>query len=110
MRRQQNKAVTREKKSSNRELIRINLSQNHGFLFIGFVSKFINDLKTHQGGEKKMRWLRKETGQSTLEYVIVLTAIIAAIILALPVIRDRVQQSYEHAASEMSDQVGKINY
>jgi len=57
-----------------------------------------------------MRWLRKETGQSTLEYVIVLTAIIAAIILALPVIRDKVRASYEYAASEMNDQVGKINY
>jgi len=53
MRRRRNKAVPIEKEFSNRELIRVNLSQNHGFLFIGFVSKFINNLRTHQGGEKK---------------------------------------------------------
>lgn len=57
-----------------------------------------------------MRRLNKRNGQSILEYTIVLTAIIAGIILAVPVIREKVQASFEKAATEMEEQVNKINY
>ncbi len=57
-----------------------------------------------------MRWLRKSRGQSTLEYVIVLTAIVAAVIAATPVIREKVQGVFEHATDEMGQQVEKLDY
>ena len=57
-----------------------------------------------------MRRLRNKTGQSTLEYVVVLTAIIAAVMLAVPKIQGHVQTAFEHAAKEMEDGVKKINY
>lgn len=53
--------------------------------------------------------LRKKA-QSTLEYVIVLTAIIAVVVVfAAGVFRTKVQNSLEHAATEMQKQVNKIN-
>jgi len=50
-------------------------------------------------------------GQSTLEYVIVLTAIIAVVIaFASTFLKQRVQSSLEHVATQMDDQVGRIQY
>ncbi len=57
-----------------------------------------------------MRRLLNRRGQSTLEYVVILTAIIAAVILAVPKIKQAVQGSFEHAADEMEVQVKKIDY
>ncbi len=57
-----------------------------------------------------MRRIFYRNGQSTLEYVIVLTAIIAGIILAAPTIKEKVQGAFEHASSEMEEQVEKIDY
>ena len=57
-----------------------------------------------------MRRLLNRRGQSTLEYVVILTAIIAAVILAVPKIKQAVQGSFEHAADEMETQVKKIDY
>ena len=66
-------------------------------------------IKITQGGEEMRRLLHKK-GQSTLEYVIVLTAIIAAIILAVPAIKQKVQNAFEHAADEMEEAVEEIDY
>jgi len=57
-----------------------------------------------------MRRIKGRAGQSTLEYVIVFTAIIAAVLLAVPMIREKVQAAFEHAATEMGEQVDKLEY
>lgn len=60
-----------------------------------------------KGGEKML----KSKGQSTLEYVLVLTAIIAGIIFAASrFIQPRVQSSLDHVTQEMDDQVGRIRF
>ena len=54
---------------------------------------------------------RKNKGQSTLEYVIILTAIIAGIIYAATqFLQPRVQSSLDSATNEMQKQVGKIKF
>lgn len=51
----------------------------------------------------------KRTGQSTLEYVLVLTAIIAVVVVfASGFLRTRVQSSLEHVANQMESQVNKV--
>jgi uncharacterized protein (UPF0333 family) len=53
----------------------------------------------------------KKKGQSTLEYVIVLTAIIAVVLtFAAVFLRQRVQGSLEHVANQMEQKVNEINY
>ena len=70
---------------------------------------FKNSLETCRGGGKMRRLITKK-GQSTLEYVIVLTAIIAGVMLAVPKIKQTVHNAFEHAATEMEEQVDKIDY
>jgi uncharacterized protein (UPF0333 family) len=54
--------------------------------------------------------LRKKA-QSTLEYILVFTAIIAAIIFAATkFIQPRVQSSLDHVANEMEEGVKRINF
>lgn len=54
--------------------------------------------------------LRKK-GQSTLEYVVVLTAIIAVVLaFAAGFLRTRVKGSLEHVSTEMEEQVRKIDF
>jgi len=54
--------------------------------------------------------LRTRKGQSTLEYVIVFTAIVAAIILfANTLMRQRVGASLDHVSDQMQMQVEKID-
>jgi len=49
-------------------------------------------------------------GQSTLEYVLVLTAIIAAIVVvAMSVLRPRVNDSMTYVADQMNTAVHRIN-
>ena len=49
--------------------------------------------------------------QSTLEYVLVLTAIIAAVIFAASMfIKPKVQSSLEHVSNQMESQVKKIDF
>ncbi len=57
-----------------------------------------------------MRRIFNKRGQSTLEYVIVLTAIVAAVIAAATTIKSKVTSSFTHAANEMDDAVKKITY
>lgn len=50
-------------------------------------------------------------GQSTLEYVIVLTAIIAVVIAFAGIfLRGKVQNSLEHVSQQMENQAQKISY
>ncbi len=53
----------------------------------------------------------RKRGQSTLEYVLILTAIIGAIILAATrFIKPRVEGSLDHVSQEMSNQVDRIKF
>lgn len=53
----------------------------------------------------------QKKGQSTLEYIIVLTAIVAAIIVvANTVIKDRVSNMFGHVANQAETAVRKINF
>jgi hypothetical protein len=62
--------------------------------------------KSTRGGDKM-----NKKGQSVLEYVIILTAVVAVIIIfANGFLRTRVQNSLEHASTEMEDQVNKISF
>lgn len=55
--------------------------------------------------------MRKRKAQSTLEYVIVLTAIVAAIILAATkFIQPRVENSLDTITQKMTDQIGKVSF
>jgi uncharacterized protein (UPF0333 family) len=50
-------------------------------------------------------------GQSTLEYVLVLSAIIAAIIFAtITFMRPRLQTSMNHVTNQMANQIQKIRF
>jgi hypothetical protein len=55
------------------------------------------------GGGKMRRLGRK--GQSVLEYVLILTAIIAGIILASGAIKDRMNETLTHAGGQIEDAV-----
>jgi Flp pilus assembly pilin Flp len=59
-----------------------------------------------EGGDKMVN--RK--GQSTLEYVLILTAIIGAVVLASKMVGTKVQNSLEHVSNEMESQVGRIHF
>ncbi len=53
----------------------------------------------------------KKRGQSTLEYILVLTAIIAGIIFAATqFVRPRVEGSLNHVTQEMQNQVNRIHF
>lgn len=53
----------------------------------------------------------KNKGQSTLEYVIILTAIVAGIIIAANMaVGPKVSSSLEHVSGQMEKAVQKINY
>lgn len=52
-----------------------------------------------------------KTGQSTLEYVIILTAIIAVILVFAGVfLRTKVKSSMEHVTTQMDNEVKHIDY
>jgi len=48
-------------------------------------------------------------GQSTLEYVIILTAIVAAVIVGAKVVGGKVGNSMSSVATKMDDKVSTIN-
>ncbi|MBL7081313.1 MAG: class III signal peptide-containing protein [Candidatus Omnitrophica bacterium] len=49
--------------------------------------------------------------QSTLEYIIIFTAVVAAIIIfANTVMKKKVQSSLEHVADQMESEVKKIDF
>jgi uncharacterized protein (UPF0333 family) len=53
----------------------------------------------------------KKSGQSTLEYVLILTAIVGAIIItATKFVKPKVEGSVEHVSNEMADQVDRIKF
>jgi Flp pilus assembly pilin Flp len=51
----------------------------------------------------------KRTGQSTLEYVIILTAIVAAVIIGSRMVGSKVESSMNSVATKMDTKVGSIN-
>jgi len=54
--------------------------------------------------------MRKKKGQSTLEYVIILTAIIAAIVFAAATfLKPKVESSYGHVSNQMEQGVQQLN-
>ena len=55
--------------------------------------------------------LRSKKGQNVLEYVIILTVIIAAIILASKAyLKPSVEKSVKHVSDQMEKQVEKIDF
>lgn len=53
----------------------------------------------------------RNRGQSTLEYVLVLTAIIAGVVFAATkFVKPRVESSMDHVTQEMDTQVKKIKF
>ena len=50
----------------------------------------------------------KRSGQSTLEYVIILSAIVLAILAARPIIRNAVNRGMTDATSSMQDATGRL--
>lgn len=81
---------------------------NSVIFYLSILSKFtkaFRNTKNFKGGEKMTR-----RGQSTLEYVIILTAIIAAVIIAAKFLQNKVQSSSEHVATEMEAGVNKIDF
>lgn len=54
---------------------------------------------------------RRNKGQSSLEYALVLVAIIAAILIAAnKFVKPRVESSMDHVSGEMDKQVGRIQF
>ena len=54
---------------------------------------------------------RAKKGQSVLEYVLVITAVIAAILVVVLVfLKPRVQDSMGAATQEMADKIGQLQY
>jgi Flp pilus assembly pilin Flp len=51
----------------------------------------------------------KRNGQSTLEYVIILTAIVAAVIIGSRMVGTKVESSMNSVATKMDTKVGSIN-
>jgi len=61
-------------------------------------------MKQKWGGESKMRRLLKRGGQSTLEYLIVLVGIVAAIILAKAYVQGRVETALNAAGDKIVEE------
>lgn len=54
--------------------------------------------------------MRTRRGQSTLEYVIILAAVIGAIIVVASVLRPKIQNSYDNLGNKMQDKVNEVNF
>lgn len=59
------------------------------------------------GGEKMLR-LRK--GQSTLEYVIILAAVVGAIIAVAAALKPKIVDSYDTLGSTMADKISSVSF
>lgn len=54
--------------------------------------------------------MRKRRAQSTLEYVIILAAVIGAIIAVAAMLKPKIQGSYDTLGSKMESKVGAVNF
>ncbi|MBP7215875.1 MAG: class III signal peptide-containing protein [Candidatus Omnitrophica bacterium] len=87
---------------------RVTESQKFLLSVFYFVDKNeFNKVFKNGGGEEKML---KRKGQSTLEYVLILTAIIAAVIVVARAIGTNVQTSLTSVGTEMQKQAAKIKF
>lgn len=71
--------------------------------------KLKNVLKS-KSEDKEVRKMFRKKGQSTLEYVIVLTAIVAAVILGARYLGGRVQTSMTTMGDRMNEEVTSIHF
>lgn len=55
-----------------------------------------------------MRKFRK--GQSTLEYVIILAAVVGAIIAVGALLKPRIQNSYDNLGGKMETKIGEVTF
>jgi len=53
---------------------------------------------------------RSRRGQSTLEYVIILTAVIGAIILVANMLKPKLSSTYNNLTDKMSDKVDTVSF
>lgn len=49
-------------------------------------------------------------GQSTLEYVIILAAVVGAIIMVGVLLHPKLRDSYDTLSNKMQDKVGEVNF
>ena len=54
--------------------------------------------------------LKRMKGQSTLEYVIILAAVVGAIILVANALKPKVEQTYGGLGDKMRDKVGQVSF
>ncbi|MEK6528871.1 MAG: hypothetical protein AABZ36_08335 [Nitrospirota bacterium] len=50
------------------------------------------------------------SGQSTLEYVIILAAVVGAIIVVASQLKPKIQASYDNLGTKMQTKVGQVNF
>ena len=58
-----------------------------------------------------MRLLKNKNGQSTLEYVIVLSAIVAAVVIGAAVVKDKILNEdgmFDTAGEKITDYTGRL--
>jgi len=53
---------------------------------------------------------RTRSGQSTLEYVIILAAVVGAIIVVAAALKPKVQSSYNDLGDKMQSKVGQVTF
>lgn len=53
---------------------------------------------------------RLKKAQSTLEYVIILTAIVGAIVLVATALKPKVQGSYDTLGNKMQDKIDQVDF
>ena len=68
----------------------------------------MNEINRSLGGEGKMRRLFKRGGQSTLEYLIVLVGLVAAIILAKNYVQGRVETALNAAGDKIVEETESL--
>ncbi len=93
---------------ANESVIRVTESRKLSVFYLVIVKDFNKVAKKAQK-EVRLEMLRRK-GQSTLEYVLILTAIIAAVIVVSGKLGKNVESSLEHVGSEMENQANKISF
>jgi Flp pilus assembly pilin Flp len=61
----------------------------------------------NRGGEKMLKKIR---GQSTLEYVIILAAVVGAIIMVANALKPKIQDTYGDLGDKMESKVSQVSF